>query len=153
MADTIDLKISGFKNLNRMFNRMPVKFQQNTLRKAVTFALTPALNAARQEAPKDYGGLEKSLRKRVRTNRQRGIVRGIIGPNPKFQFSSDAAQVKKPYRYLPLVTRGTIYIEPNRFVDRAFTRVYREMIHRFVRKAKRDIPKDLARLRQKGVVS
>jgi len=153
MAD-ITFQISGFDRLKRVLDRMPEKFQQNTLKKAVNFALTPALSAARASAPQDAGALRKSLKKRIWIDRRAGLVTGRIRPDPKF-YVYDQGKPERPYKYQLFLLRktyGDASTPPERFYNTAFARTYRSMINRFIGKAKREIPKDAGKLGQKGLL-
>jgi hypothetical protein len=153
MAD-IRFQVSGFDRLKRVLDRMPEKFQQNTLKKAVNFAMSPALSAAKAAAPYDSGALAKSLKKRVWIDRQQGLVTGRIRPDPKY-FVYDRGYPERPYKYnLPLLRKsyGDASSPPDRFYNTAFNKTWRSMLARFIGKAKREIPKDAGKLGQKGLL-
>jgi len=79
------------------------------------------------------------------------VVHAMVGIKDNFvRYYSGRKQ--RPSKYLHLVMYGTVHSAPNRFINRAFTRTSTDMQRRFIRKLKRDIPLDAARLRDKGVI-
>lgn len=130
---------------------LPAKIQQNSARKATTFASTPLLKAAREEAPEEYGALKEGLIKVNRTYRRAGTVMSIVGVKKGFtRYYSGRKQV--PGNYLHLVLFGTRHSRPNRFLERAFRRAKPQIRPRFFSKIKRDLPKDIARAKRKGAL-
>lgn len=166
-VNSVEFKLEGLDRLQRFFQKLPAKVQQDSLRKAATFATTPLLRATKQEAPRETGALRESLVKKVKLYRNSGTIMAMIGVEKGFVrfYGSFREQAKGkrsirqiPGKYLHLVEFGSYNQRtggrnaPNRFMERAFKRVEPLMIQRFRQKLKRDLPKDIARLKKKGVV-
>lgn len=165
--------LEGLDRLERFLKTLPAKVQQDSLRKAATYATTPLLAAARKEVPVDKGGLKQRLEKRVKVYRRTGTVLAMIGANRdkktyyhgRKKKGTDVNTSDHPTNILELIHFGYFtraredfvgprkFVPPNRFLSRAFKRAEPLMRQRFKEKLKRDLPKDIARLKKKGVIS
>lgn len=140
----------------KFLESLPARFQQNSVKKATTFATTPLLKAAENKAPEDSGALKESFIKVTRVYRRTGTVMSFIGIKKGFtryyKGTAGAPKPQKPGKYLHLILFGTRHSRPNRFFSRAFTSAKPAMKQRFFAKMKKDLPKDVQRAKQKGAL-
>ena len=165
MAKSVTFTLEGLGRLEKFFKKLPAKVQQDSLKKAATFATTPLLKSTRQEAPEDLGGLKERFTKKIKVYRSSGTVMAMVGldaKKPTYYHGRKKRGVSgyypdHPDNILHLLTFGKLNRDgsrtaPNRFQSRAFNRNLGVMKLRFQSKLKRDLPKDIARLKSKGVV-
>tara|TARA_S200002703_G_scaffold61685_1_gene53589 strand:- start:11054 stop:11533 length:480 start_codon:yes stop_codon:yes gene_type:complete len=159
MSDSVIASFPRAKLHGKFLLSLPVKIQQNSARKATTFASTPLLKAARDRAPVEFGALKESLIKVNRTYKRAGVVMSLVGKKRGFQryYRGRKNKEGKPVGDLPsniiaLINFGTSKTKPNRFMHRAFVSAKPKMKTRFFAKMKRDLPKDIERARRKGAL-
>lgn len=166
MAESVTFTLEGLARLERFFKKLPAKVQQDSLKKAATFATTPLLKSTRQEAPEDLGGLRERFVKKVKVYRHSGSVLAMVGLDankPTYYHGrkkrgGSGYYPDHPDNILHLLTFGKTNRDgsrtpPNRFQSRAFKSTLGQMKLRFKSKLKRDLPKDIARLKTKGVLT
>lgn len=71
--------LTGDKELDRMFQRLPERVQRKVLRQAVSAALTPVVKVAKRSVPVDTKTLKKSIGKKIKTYKNDGVVWGAVG--------------------------------------------------------------------------
>ncbi len=159
-GDFIAFDIRGSKQLARAFKALPAQVQQRSVRKAVSFALTPLLRSVKAEAPENTGALKESMRKKTKVYKGKGVVMGMVGPDKSF-IRYYRGQKQVPANYIQPLTYGHIIrntkggpvigtVRPNRFMMRAHRKAQPAMKQRFISKLKKEWPKDLQRFATTG---
>lgn len=78
-----NVRLDGFKELERKLNELPVKLQKKHSRRAISKAARRLVKSAKEKVPKRSGQLKKSLGFRPRTYKS-GVM-AIVGPRKGFR--------------------------------------------------------------------
>jgi len=122
------INVRGTRQLERNLKEMGNKVARRIGGKAVNFAMTPVLKAARQNAPDRFGVLKRALAKKTLRNPVSGIVTTIVGVKAS-HVEVHAAPARgggqrliksRPLKYIHLVEHGGRRIRPNPFIARSF---------------------------------
>lgn len=93
----VNVRVIGDKALKRALEELPMNAQKRVMRKAVTYALTPMNTAAKRFAPVETGLLKRSIGKKVKQYRTKGVTWGGVGARKGFGVSVEkggSAEIK-----------------------------------------------------------
>lgn len=117
------------KRLEKMLAEAPEKVRKKYVRRAVSFAVSPVLKAAKKYAPKDSGDLKKSLKRKIKAYSRNATVIGIVGPE-KYK-APHAHLVEYGHRLVTKDGREIGFVPPHPFMRPAFTQNKETMLRRY----------------------
>jgi len=80
VAFKLDIDPKEQKHLEKMLAEAPAKLRRKHVRRAVSFAITPVLKAARKLAPRDTGDLKRYLKRKIKSYSKNATIFGMVGP-------------------------------------------------------------------------
>lgn len=140
------------------FGRLADNVKKRVARKAVNFALTPALKEARQRVQKRSGFTARSIRKKAKAYEDGSVGVAMIGVDRKARLSGTTAS-GKPKAHVPsnidhLLHEGFIhsrsgrFIEGSRFISDALVAKQAEVKRRLLTKLEREVVKEAEKAKQ-----
>lgn len=161
-----ELKLRGTEITKIRLKTLPVKIQQNVIRSATNFAMTPVLKQAQREVPVGEGltpdgqsrpHLRDTLKKKTKLYRKSGTAVTLVGHD--FRKSPHALLVHEGTRphtisaaFLNIggqIIRGSVQhpgARANRYVVHALTAQKQAVIDRYTLKLSRGIDKEVRKL-------
>jgi len=153
----IETTFKGFGQVANNLNAIAGKIERGGMRIALTKASKPMLKAAKQEARKDErtGTLRKSLRRKVKTNRN-GSVAVFIGPDRRVTAEVDG-KTHIPANIAHLKEFGFTHtsgkaVSGSHFLETAFEATKDEAITIYAKEIKGAVQTSANRLKKKGVI-
>jgi HK97 gp10 family phage protein len=134
MGNYFKVEFHGDKQIKKFLGELPPRIIKKSMRRALSIAATPIVKMARALAPKQFGWLKRSIKRKVKTYPS-GVTVAVIGPDrnvvgkPKADLGSGKdVKVKRrplriPHKYAHLVEGGHAGphpARPHRFLAPAY---------------------------------
>jgi HK97 gp10 family phage protein len=115
----MDIQIEGIDILIGKLSNLDKKVRTKTIRRAIRASAAPVQKAMKRKAPKDTGGLKKSIKTKTKTYKD-GTTVAIIGPDKDFLTTDSRGRKYRPANIAHIVERGSSKVAAQPFIAPAF---------------------------------